>query len=126
MSFVHFNNLSIEDLKKIIQNKKHELKKEFNDYNEQKGKLIIAEIDEMKNKENILRNKNQRYHQNLYPCPNQNKKTFDDYFEECIKNKKIPKDTPSYLKKALERAIMSMMLESNMKSQLLRILWTIM
>ena len=31
-------------------------------------------------------------------------KTFDDYFQEYIKNKKIPKDTPAYLKKALERA----------------------
>ena len=27
------------------------------------------------------------------------------YFEERIKTKKIPKDTPSYLKKALERAM---------------------
>ena len=32
-------------------------------------------------------------------------KTFEDYFEECIKNRKIPKDTPSYLRKALERAM---------------------
>ncbi|CAH3028212.1 unnamed protein product, partial [Porites evermanni] len=32
-------------------------------------------------------------------------KSFEDYFEECIKNKKIPKDTPDYLRKALERAI---------------------
>ena len=32
-------------------------------------------------------------------------KTFDDYFQECIKNKEIPKDTPPYLRKALERAI---------------------
>ena len=32
-------------------------------------------------------------------------KTFDDYFEECIKNKEIPKDTPSYFRKALERAM---------------------
>ena len=32
-------------------------------------------------------------------------KTFDEYFQECIKNKKIPPDTPSYLRKALERAI---------------------
>ena len=32
-------------------------------------------------------------------------KTFDDYFQECIKNKSIPPDTPSYLRKALERAI---------------------
>ena len=32
-------------------------------------------------------------------------KTFDEYFEECIKNKEIPKDTPSYLREALERAM---------------------
>ena len=32
-------------------------------------------------------------------------KTFDEYFQECIKNKTIPKDTPHYLKKALKRAI---------------------
>ena len=32
-------------------------------------------------------------------------KTFDEYFEECLKNKKIPKDTPGYLREALERAL---------------------
>ena len=32
-------------------------------------------------------------------------KTFEEYFEECIKNKEIPKDTPDYLRKALERAL---------------------
>ena len=32
-------------------------------------------------------------------------KSFDEYFEECIKNKKIPKDTPPYFRKAIERAI---------------------
>ena len=32
-------------------------------------------------------------------------KSFDDYFEECIKNKKIPPDTPPYFREALERAI---------------------
>lgn len=31
-------------------------------------------------------------------------KTFDDYFLECIKHK-ISKDTPAYLKKALETAM---------------------
>ena len=38
-------------------------------------------------------------------APSKKIKTFEDYFEECIKNKKIPKDTPSYLREALERAI---------------------
>ena len=33
-------------------------------------------------------------------------KSFHEYFEECIRNRKIPKDTPPYLRKALERAIL--------------------
>ena len=41
-------------------------------------------------------------------------KSFQEYFEECIRNKKIPKDTPPYLRKALERAI----LEYNKKTKL--------
>ena len=32
-------------------------------------------------------------------------KSFEEYFEQCIKKKKIPPDTPSYFRKALERAI---------------------
>ena len=32
-------------------------------------------------------------------------KTFEEHFQECTKNKTIPADTPSYLKKALERAL---------------------
>ena len=39
------------------------------------------------------------------PKPKQKIKTFDEYFQECIKNKSITKDTPEYLKKALERAM---------------------
>ena len=39
------------------------------------------------------------------PKLKQKVKTFDEYFQECIKNKTIPKDTPTYLKKALERAM---------------------
>ena len=32
-------------------------------------------------------------------------KTFDQYFQECIQDRKIPSDTPPYLRKALERAM---------------------
>ena len=32
-------------------------------------------------------------------------KTFEEYFEECIKNKKIPKDTPDYFREAPKRAM---------------------
>ena len=34
----------------------------------------------------------------------QNIKTFDDYYQECIKGKDIPKDAPEYFKEALEKA----------------------
>ena len=39
------------------------------------------------------------------PKPKPKSKIFDEYFQECIKNKTIPPDTPSYFRKALERAI---------------------
>ena len=39
------------------------------------------------------------------PKTKQKINTFDEYFQECIKNKSIPKDAPEYLKKALERAM---------------------
>ena len=32
-------------------------------------------------------------------------KSFDEYFQECIRNKTIPADTPPHLRKALERAL---------------------
>ena len=41
----------------------------------------------------------------MRPYKNKKIKTFDEYFEECIKNKKIPKDTPDYFREALERAM---------------------
>ena len=31
--------------------------------------------------------------------------TFEEYFQECIKGKRIPADAPPYMRKALERAI---------------------
>ena len=44
-----------------------------------------------------------KYKPKLKSKSKQKIKTFDEYFQECIKNKTIPKDTPHYLKKALER-----------------------
>ena len=41
----------------------------------------------------------------LKPKPTKSIKTFEEYFQDCIKNKTIPDDTPSYLRKALERAL---------------------
>ena len=62
----------------------------------------------MQKKQKIKNKKQkQKQKQNLKQRLKQNKKikTFDEYYQECIKNKTILKDIPHYLKKALERAI---------------------
>ena len=77
------SNLSIAELKKIKKDNKQKLKEEY------KQKLIddIKKIQELREK--------------IKP----KSKTFEEYFQDCIKNKTIPDDTPSYLRKALERAL---------------------
>ena len=86
----NLTNLSIKELKKIKKINQQKLKKEYSKYNK-KQKLIddIKKIRKMREK--------------IKPKPKP--KTFDEYFQECIKNKKISPDTPSYLRKALKRAI---------------------
>ena len=50
-------------------------------------------------------NKLQKVRDKIKPKPKPKPKSFEEYFQECIKNKTIPSDTPSYLRKALERAL---------------------
>ena len=83
------SNLSIAELEKIKKDNKQKLKEEY------KQKLIddIKKIQKVRDK---LKSK---------PKPKSKPKTFEEYFQDCIKNKTIPDDTPSYLRKALERAL---------------------
>ena len=83
-------NLSIKELKKIKKLNQQKFKKEYSKY--KKKQKLIADIKK-------IRKMRKRINQKPKP------KTFDEYFQECIKNKTIPPDTPSYLRKALERAI---------------------
>ena len=86
-------NLSIKELKNIKRLNQQKLKKEYSRYN--KKQKLIADIKKIKKMRERIENK-----------PKKTKtKTFDEYFQERIKNKTIPPDTPSYLRKALERAI---------------------
>ena len=114
-------NLSLDELKKILSQEKKEVKKEYTTY-EEKIK-IIEKINKVRNigdkiKQGKIKPKQDK--PKPKPKPKQDKpkpkpkpkkdkpkkiKTFEDYFEECIKNKKIPKDTPPYLKEALERVM---------------------
>ena len=87
-----YSTLSVSELKKLRNKKKKILRNNY------KQKLIrdIKKIDAINQKIGKKKTKHK-----MKPKP----KTFDDYFQECIKNKKIPKDTPTYFRKALERAI---------------------
>ena len=96
MGSVNLKDLSQDELNKIL---KEEYKKNRKLKKERSIQLIKK-----------LRKQNEKLSQvkpkpKPKPKPKQKTKTFHEYFQECIKNKTIPKDTPHYLKKALERAM---------------------
>ena len=78
-------NLSISELKKIKKDIKKEIKADYK-------KKLIDDINKLQKIRDKIKFK---------PKP----KSFEEYFQDCIKNKTIPPDTPSYLRKALERAL---------------------
>ena len=109
--------LSLDEIKKIVAQEKKELKKEYKEL-EEKRKLIekyrklieyrkkVKKGKVIKKKPQVVSKPHSKKKNQVVSKPTSKKiKTFEDYFLECIKNKKIPKDTPSYLRKALERAI---------------------
>ena len=95
-------NLPLDELKKMLSKEKKKVRKDYKEL-EEKRKIIreIAKVRKIGKKikqGKIIRKKTKS---KIDSKP----KTFEEYFEECIKNKKIPKDTPHYLRKALEKAI---------------------
>ena len=102
MSLENLNNLSIEELKKLVKDK-NEVVEKLKQENK-KEKLILA-YKKLQKKEEKLRQDNKESKPKSKPKTKQKEKTYDEYFQECIKNKSIPKDAPPYLKKALERAM---------------------
>ena len=105
MSSENLNNLSIKDLKKLVNEEYNQNKKLRQ---EKKEKLIEVHKKLQKKNEKLRQEKSKpklKLESKPKPKPKQKIKTFDEYFQECIKNKSIPKDTPEYLKKALERAM---------------------
>ena len=100
----NLKNLSIEELIKIKKENKKKLKKEYLEHKKQK---LIEEINKIqKAREKIKINNKPNPKPNPKPkIKPTEEKTFEEYFKDCIKNKTIPPDTPSYLRKALERAL---------------------
>ena len=101
------NSLSLDQLRYILNQKKQVLKDNYKELSE-KEKIIrdIRKVDKLneKVKQGIDIKKERK--KKLKTKETKKIKSFDEYFEECIKNRQIPKDTPSYLREALERAIL--------------------
>ena len=106
-----YKSLSLDQLRYILNQKKKTIKESYKELSE-KEKIIrdIRKLDKLneKVKQGIdikKKYKNKKATTKTASSKKKKRKTFDEYFEECIKNKKIPKDTPPYLREALERAM---------------------
>ena len=113
--FKQIQNLSLDEIRNLVNEQKEELKK---DYKERKERIkLIKQYKKLTQAREKVRQGIDIKKELKKPKPKPKSKTvvisekkkvksFDDYFEECIKDRKIPKDTPPYLREALERAIL--------------------
>ena len=104
-----FQNLSLDEIRHIIAEEKEELKKDYKELGERRK--LIKQYKKLKEarekvKQGIDIKKEIKNPPAKIPSKKKKIKSFDEYFEECIKNRQIPKDTPSYFREALERAIL--------------------
>ena len=104
-----YKSLSLDQLKHILNQKKQLIKDNHKELTE-KEKIIrdIRKLDKLNEKIKKGVNIKTEWKNKLKPKKKlkpQKIKSFDDYFQECIKNKEIPEDTPPYFREALERAI---------------------
>ena len=103
MSSVNLKNLSVEELKKMVKKKNEEVKKL--EQEKEKEKLIMAYKKLQKKEEKLTQDKKEIKQKSKSKSKSKSKeKGYDEYFQECIKNKTIPKDAPDCFKKALIRA----------------------
>ena len=98
-----YKSLSLDQLKHILNQKKQIILENYKELSE-KEKIIrdIRKVDKLNEKIKKGVNIKKEWKKKLKP---KKIKSFDEYFQECIKNKEIPEDTPPYFREALERAI---------------------
>ena len=94
-----FQNLSLDEIRHIIAEEKEELKKDYKELGERRK--LIKQYKKLKEarekvKQGIDIKKEIKKPPAKIPSKKKKIKSFDEYLEECIKNRKIPKDTPSY------------------------------
>ena len=104
ITYKQFQNLSLDEIKHIIANEKEQLKKDYTEL--QKRNRLIREYKRvMKLREKVKQGVDiKKKNKSKTHVKDKKIKTFDEYFDVVIKNKKIPKDTPDYLRKALKQA----------------------
>ena len=108
MSSKYLNNLSQDELIKIIKEEREKNKKL------KKERSIILLKNLQKQNENLSQPKlkSKSIHKSKpkpksksKSIPKSKSKSFQYYYQECIKGKEIPKDIPIYFRKALERVM---------------------
>ena len=112
MSSQNLDNLSIQELKKLVKKENEEVK--ILEEGNEKKRLIFA-LKKLQNKKekliqekkNIKKSKFKTKSKSIPKPKSKSKpkpKSFQDHYQECIEGKDIPKDAPEYLKKALLKA----------------------
>ena len=105
-----FQNLSLDEIRHIIAQEKEQLKKDYKELGERRKlinqyKKLVEARNKVKKGIDIKKKYKKKKATTKTAPPSKKIKTFEEYFEECIKNKEIPKDTPDCFRKALEQAI---------------------
>ena len=87
--------LSLDQIKKIVKKEEKALKQEY---------LELAEKKKLIERYKKIRKARQKLSGKI-TVKKSKPKTFQEYFDECIKNRKIPADTPAHFRKALEKVL---------------------
>ncbi|XP_073231683.1 uncharacterized protein [Porites lutea] len=99
-----FQNMSLDQIRHIIKQEEEALKKDYNEIDERKR--LIKRFKRLQKAREKVRQEGIDIKKEYKKKKEKKRiKTFEEYFNECIKNKQIPSDTPLYFRKALERAI---------------------
>ena len=91
----NLKQLSLDQIRKIVKKEEKALKKEYSEWEEKKK--LIERYKKIRKARQKVRGK--------ITVKKSKPKTFQEYFDECIKNRKIPEDTPPHFRKALEKVL---------------------
>ena len=93
-----FKNMSLDQIRQVVAKEEKALKKEYSELIERR-KLVKRFQRLQKARKKVRKGINiKQTHKK------KKKQTYKEYFDDCIKDKKIPEDAPAYLRKAIKKA----------------------